>query len=191
MKLYKFFKIPEENEKDNVDIEQKYVLYAITNDKDMADRFKKDRNMKKFIFKCHTDITREEYQDICNSSETRSAVLEYHELVTIFDDKHTKKNSVSAKVLMTNWEYQFVKDMDVVHEEMWEYMPYPMIFKKKYNRSLEILEYISYYKLFAINRIPFELLVKINEDSDDDDYSAPGIIHDEVAVFIQCIKDTL
>jgi hypothetical protein len=191
MKIYKFFKIPSENEKDNVDIERKYVLYAITNNKEMYERFKTDRNMKKFIIKIHDDITKEEYVDICNDPEVRSSVLEYHELLTIFDDKHTKKNSTNASVLMTNWEYQIVKDMDITNEGMWMYMPYPLIFKKKYVKALDILEYINQYKIFTVERLPLNLLDKINKFVGDDDYSAPNIIYDEVAIFIDIIRDTL
>ena len=191
MKLYKFFKIPEENEKDDIDLERKYVLYAITNDKKMAERFKKDRNMKKFILKVHEDITKEEYMDICNDHEARSSVLEYHELMTVFDNKHTKANAVNAKVLMTNWEWQIVKDVDVFNEEIWSVMPYPLIFKKKYVEALDILEYISFYKLFTIERVPYEFIEKINDAINEDDYAAPNILNDEVAVFIQNIKDTL
>jgi hypothetical protein len=92
MKLYKFFKIPEKNERDDTDIEDKYVLYAITNNKKLAKRFKKERNMNKFIIKVHEDITKEEYSEICNSSNNRSAVLELHDLLTVLDDNHTKEN---------------------------------------------------------------------------------------------------
>lgn len=191
MKLYKFFKIPEENEKDDVDLEYKYVLYAITNNKETAERFKKDRNMKKFIIKIHDDISKEEYADICNDPETRSSVLEYHELLTIFDDNHTRKNSKKSKVLMTNWEFQIVKDMDALDEYMWSFMPYPLIFGKKYVKALDILEYINFYKIFSVEKLPINLLEKINNAVCDDDYSAPNMVYDEVAIFINTIRDTL
>ena len=63
MKVYKFFRIPDDNEKDNIDLEQKYTLYAITNNKDYAQLFKDTRNMKKFLCKTHKNVTKEEYAE--------------------------------------------------------------------------------------------------------------------------------
>lgn len=190
MKIYKFFKIPDENEKDDIDIERKYILYAITNNKEIAKRFKKDRNMEKFIYKTHSGITKEEYADMCN--ENRSSVLEYHKLRTVFDDYHTKSNSKEVTVLMTNWEYQLVEDVDtIMANDIWRNLPYPLIFNKKYLNALNTLEYINMYKIINIDILPFEIIEKIDEYFNNDDYSAPNIIYDELSVFIRIIKDTL
>ena len=72
MKVYKFFKIPDENDRKNAHIEERYPLYAITNDKELAKRFKHDRNMKKFIYKKHTQVTREEYIEMCSKPQIKT-----------------------------------------------------------------------------------------------------------------------
>ena len=189
MKVYKFFKIPDENDvRDNIDLEQKYVLYAMTNNKEYAERFKEDRNMKKFIYKVYSGVDKEEYAEMCNHD--RGSVLELRSLVTIFDN-HTMKNAVKKKVLMTYWEYQLMDQPNTIldDEESWKSMPYPLIFKSKYVKMLEALQYVTYYKLMTCEFLPIQLIRKLTEF--DDDYSAPSMAHDEVALFIAFIQDTL
>lgn len=189
MKVYKFFKIPKDIDNDDIDLERKYVLYAITNNKDYAKRFKQDRNMEKFIYKVHKNITQEEYAEMCN--EERSAVLEYHTLETIFN-KHTRSNIVKKDVLMTYWEKQLLEEPSTLldDERTWLYLPYPLIFKHKYYKMLEAFEYVTYYKLMTVQYLPFELAEELSNKTTDD-YSAPSIMYDEVALFIDIIRDTL
>lgn len=188
MKVYKFFKIPDKNEKHDIDIERKYVLYAITNNKEYAERFKDDRNMKKFICKTHKNITKEEYADMCN--EDRSAVLEYRTLITIFDN-HTRNNIVEKKVLMTYWEAQLLDEPNSALDDdgLWRSMPYPLIFKSKYRDCLNILQYITFYKLMTAEYLPYTLAEELSNYGDD--YSGPSISYDEVALFINIIRETL
>lgn len=189
MKVYKFFKIPHENEKDDIDIERRYPLYAITNKKKYAERFKEDRNMKKFICKVHEDVSKDEYAEMCN--EDRGAVLFVRSLTTIFDDIRITQNKVESDVLMTYWEKQLLDEPNTLldDENTWMLMPFPMIFKSKYIKALNDLQYITYYKLMSAEWLPCNLMNKFPVD--DDDYSAPSILYDEVALFIDIIKDTL
>ena len=188
MKVYKFFKIPEISD-DDIDLESKYILYAITNNKKYAERFKSDRNMKKFIFKEHSGVTKEEYADMCNKD--RSAVLDIYNLSTVFDDNHTRENTVTTKVLMTYWEHQIVDEPSTLldDESLWRDMPYPLVFKKKYIEMLKELQYITYYKLMTPGNIPHHLSDKLSDISDD--YAAPSIMYDDVAIFINSVQDTL
>ena len=191
MKVYKFFKIPSEYEKDDIDIERKYVLYALTNKKEYADRFKEDRNMKKFICKVHKHVDSDEYTAICNND--RGAVLELHQLTTVFDENHTSRNSHKKEVLMTYWENQMIIDANIAldDESLWRSMPYPLIFKQKYKKMLDALQYTNYYKLMTAEYLPFDLSQSLAESDDDLDYSAPSLMHDELAIFIDLVRDTL
>ena len=190
MKVYKFFKVPPKDE-DNIDLERKYVLYAITNNREYAERFKEDRNMKKFIIKTHKGVSKEEYIEMCNND--RGAVLELNTLTTVFDDNHTSNNSVEKKVLMTYWERQLIEEPNTLldNEHFWAKMPFPLIFKTKYIKTLEVFQYINYYKLMTSPYLPYGMSERLNEHGDDTDYSAPSILLDEVSLFIQIIQDTL
>ena len=189
MKVYKFFKVPDKNDRDEVDLDHKYILYAMTNNKEYAKRFKEDRNMKKFIYKVHNDISKEEYIEMCNHD--RGSILELHELVTIFDNNHTFNNKEKRKVLMTYTERQLVEEpMTLLDDEStWHSMPYPLIFKSKYFNMLDKFQYLNYYKLMTCEYLPYKLSEKLSTHNDD--YSAPTLLYDEVALFVSIIQSTL
>ena len=188
MKVYKFFKIPDDDG-DDIELDHKYILYAITNNKEYAERFKADRNMKKFICKVHKGITKEEYVDMCN--QDRGSVLEIHELTTIFNNNHTFNNKERRKVLMTYTERQLVDEPSTIldDESVWHSMPYPLIFKSKYFNMLESFQYVNYYKLMTCEHLPYELAELLSMLNDD--YSAPMLLYDEVALFVSIIQSTL
>ena len=146
--------------------------------------------MKKFIYKVDKDVTKEEYAEICNDGETRGAVLELYTLTTIFDN-HTIANSIRKEILMTYWERQSIEEPVTLleSEQFWEQMPFPAIFKSKYKEALDVLQYTPYYRLMMIEKMNYRLMQMIS--SDDDDYSAPAMEHDEVAIFIDQIQSTL
>ena len=189
MTIYKFFKIPKDCDNDTYDLESKYELYAITNNKEMAERFKEDRNMKKFIYKKDKHVTKEEYAEICNNN--RGALLSYQPLTTTFGPK-IHSNIQSYDVLMTYFEKQLINEPDTLldNEQYWAEMPYPLIFKSKYIKCLSRLEYITFYRLMTAEFLPFHLSEKMSK-IDGDDYSAPAVSYDELALFIGIIKDTL
>ena len=189
MKVYKFFKIPDENDRKNTHIEERYPLYAITNDKELAKRFKHDRNMKKFIYKKHTQVTREEYIEMCNIY--RGAVLESHKVTTIFKNQHTKENAIEKEILMTYNEYQMLDTLGSYLEDdvYWQSVPFPLIFKKKYVKMLKDFEYITFYSLMNTETMPYHLAEKLSKYIED--YSGPSILFDEAARFITIISDTL
>ena len=191
MKIYKFFKIPDNDDHIDIEIERKYVLYAITNKKKYAERFKEDRNMDKFIFKVDEDVSPEEYADICNDDNNRGNVLELYALTTIFNKQHTKQNSEQREVLMTHWERQMIEEPNTLldDERFWQMMPFPLIFKTKYNKVLEVLQYTTFYKLMTAEYLPYMLSLKLSEE--EDDYAAPSIAFDEVRIFIDQIESTL
>lgn len=192
MKVYKFFKIPSDGDDRETCLEDKYILYAITNNKEYAKRFKEDRNMDKFIYQVNKDVTKEEYSSMCN--ENRGAVLMVHTLDTVKDGKHTKNDLIQKQVLITYWEKQLIEEplLPIDDENMWSQMPFPFIFKKKYIKALRTLQYVTFYKLMTASNISYELAERLHANEDeDDDYSAPSIVYDELMVLIHTIKDTL
>ena len=189
MKVYKFFKIPNDNDDRDMYLEDKYVLYAITNNKEYAKRFKEDRNMDKFIYQVNKGVTKEEYAQMCN--ENRGSVLMIHSVDTVMDKPRVRKNIVEKKVLITYWEKQLIEEpmLPFENEEFWRHMPPPHIFKDKYVKALKKIEYITYYKLMNAPYMSHNMANKLSET--DDDYSGPSIIYDELSVLIHTIEDTL
>jgi hypothetical protein len=92
---------------------------------------------------------------------------------------------------MTYFERQMLEETDSMLEDdgIWQSMPYPLIFKTKYVKMLDVLQYMTYYKLMTVEGLPDRWAEKLSDD--DDDYSAPSIIFDEAAKFISIISDTL
>ena len=191
MKVYKFFKIPDkELDNPNDRIEERYQLYAMTNNKEYAKRFKNDRNMKKFIYKVDKHITKEEYAELSNYD--RGTILELVKVRTIFNNNHTAENSTHEEILMTFYESQMLSDMESYFEseEYWRDQPYPLIFKKKYVKALDALQYVKMYKLINMEYTPHKYMNKLSEYCEDD-YSGPSFTFDEAAKFITIISDTL
>lgn len=190
MKVWRFYKKPEtdiDKIPDSVSIIDKYPLYAITCEKKLAKRFMKERNMDKFILRTDNDAEKEEYSYFANSH--RSTVLELHKLDTV--DVNDKV--ISVEVLMTMNEYQYVEEtMNVpLFDESWWYpMPMPNIFNKDIRKALRKLGYTQAYKLYLgtaeYGKKPL-IPELINEE--DDDYSAPPWMVDQLSYFISIFSD--
>lgn len=191
MKVYKFFLIPDNDYEyaSKKAIEERYVLYALTNSKKLAKRFQDERNMDKFIIRVHEDIDKSEYAEMCN--EDRGAVLELRTLSTVLDNNHTRSNIEQVEILMTYYERQLIEEPMTLFddESIWNTMPYPRIFKSKYRKMLDAFQYTTYYKIMNMGSIPFPLMEKLT--GKDDDYAGPAIEYDEVALFIDQIRSTL
>ena len=189
MKIYEFFKIPEDESEvsRNKPLEERYQLYAITNKKELAERFQKDRNMKKFLLHVHKNVTKEEYIDFCN--ENRSCVLEIHPLITCMSNVRVRSNMEEREVLMTYFEWQCCQDCNSIldNEAFWHYMPFPYIFSKEVQETLEFFNYKTYYRLIMYLYLDDVYRDIIHEDSDNDDYSAPDMMMDEVAILMDIV----
>ena len=187
MRVYEFFKKPNPQEDaSRLSIEEKYVLYAITNNTEYAQIFQETRNMKKFILHTHKNIDKEEYAELCN--QHRGAVLElYENILTCVDPIRVGKNMICCNVLMTYFEHQIIVDAvtEMDNEDIWATMPNPAIFSNKIVKALNDLLYISYYKLYAGTFLDEAELEKLNQISDDD-YSMPNVTADELHVFMKC-----
>lgn len=182
-KCYRFYLIPsEKNEEipDTVKLEDKYPLYAITDKKEYMKRFKKERNMKKFIYIC-SEVDDEEYADFANMY--RSTVLSEKDIQTVFD-KYGKNNKIDfVKILMTESEYQFSTEeefIEIFSEQWWiNYAPHPYIFNTKIQKALSAFQYDVCYKLYT------------GDSCGSDDYAGPAISIDNLAMFVFQYKELL
>ena len=104
MKVWRFYKKPTKvNEiPETISEEEKFPLYAITNDKKLAKEFMKTRDMSIFTVKKDTEVGKSEYAEIV--SKNRSALLVVNNLITS-KDKYTNKQEVyEVPVVMTTFE---------------------------------------------------------------------------------------
>jgi hypothetical protein len=194
MKIYKFFLKPDKKEKNNgKTLQERYVLYAITNKKEFARMFKEQRDMSKFLFKVDSSIDKDEWDSM--ASELRGSVLSKTPLLTCDNDKaRVKKNIVTVKVLMTLNEKllidENVENPSFEDERLWDSMPIPLIFKEKYRRALETLQYTLFYKVLNTSSIYIEpAFQKYTEKIDE--YSVPDVSVDELSIFIGLFNNIL
>lgn len=175
MKLYRFYQSHSDealSSSIDLDVSDKYPLYAFTNDKKLRDEFKEVRDMTKFIeFK--DDVELSDYRDFANShsrAELRSEKLKS------FNGYGVEQFILSVPVVCTWNEMDYLSDaMDLLLTDI-SYIDNPFIFKEKYMKALKDLEYI---KLWSIFKGSSDLLENM-----DDDYSAPAIGIDELQVFL-------
>ena len=180
MKVWRYYKKPEKDSSD-----KQYDLYAITNKKEHAKKFEKERNMDKFIKRC-TDEDRSTFVDLVNDNRALFLSMNKFTTGTVLPNGNIK--AIDVELLTTDFEMHTVKDeyessSIITREEYWLSSFDYRIYKNKLIEALRLLEYISHYKLYLNVNIPI--------DPDDDDYSAPDIWIDEVGVFIRIFKDTL
>lgn len=185
MKVWKFFKKPDSNENisGNVPLSIKYPVYALTNNKKYAKRFKKERNMNAFIVTTSDDVEPEEYAEYANNN--RDAVLEISTIITreILNgiESHTEFKEVD--VLITSWEKSFIVEQQVYlldDDGYWYDTPSPYLFKSKYKCALKDFEYHTFHNLYNSDMI----ISKWAEEEGDDDFASPALILDELSYLI-------
>lgn len=187
MKVWRFYKKPETDSSEippNVSITDKYPLYAITCDKKLAKRFIRERNQDKFILRMDDDVDKSDYAEFANMN--RSTVLDIY----IIDTNDEKGKAVSVEVLMTMNEYQYVEEtmsFPLFDETWWYDMPTPILFNKSICKALRVLGYTQAYKLYVSTMPGANLLLDL--DDEDDDYSAPPWMLDELSYFINIFSD--
>lgn len=191
MQCYRFYKIPKDDSHSKEYYEKyrldQYPIYALTNDKKLAEKFIKQRNMDRFIC-CKSKMDKEEYSILAN--RYRSTVLKEEELFTVVD-KYTKEaEKMDIKVVMTYDEYISVCDDPVIpcfmNDVAFWALPgtvaaHISIFKKKFQKALDYVFWRDNYKLMAQYGI-------INLD---DDYSAPDYYVDELELFVDTYGELL
>lgn len=195
MKLYKFYKNPSDEVLENcqnLSIEEKYPLYAFTVNKKDAQKFMEARDMNKFI-KRVSDIDKDEYKDFTNTNRGK--------LLEVFEYTHFKGYTADACVasfekvpILTTWEeMEFTSaSSDDGISDMTEYVNYnfmPFIFKDKYVKALNNLQYISHWKSFGCTE-KFQQLLREGEMEDYMDYVSPSIRIDEFSIYIILFGDT-
>ena len=168
--------------KGEIDNDEKYHLYAITNQKDFAKQFQEERDMNKFIVK-KSEEDFDDWKELAR--EAGDAVLDIRDLQTKHKTDTNTYSTIGVPILCTMYEYQTADadfaELPIMTEEFWFQMPNLGIFNSKLIDSLKILEYHRYYRLFVI-------ALQRNDD-EDDDYAAPNTEIDEVGILISTFSN--
>ena len=205
MKIWRFYKKPKKHSD-----KRDYNLYAITNNKKLAEDFINTRNMKVFICK-KSEEDKEDWLEYAN--ENRGQVLDYYKLNTFTVDEDNQCTTKKVKIPITFFEYQNC-DSDqcenvILDSSFWSEMPPYPIFNSKVIDALRNLEFIStqrfvhgYMGMEESDLEPLLRYIDDNSDSyslkeddnmvyDDGDFASPEVEVDEVSLFIKIFKDTL
>lgn len=190
MKVWRYYK---EVEGENLEDAYKsgfrkgYMLYALTNHKDRAEQFEKDRDMNQFV-KCVSSEDKDDYIKLAN--DNMGAILDYYKYTTKTVLPNGFYGHPDVQVLSTFFEHQNSVDESndnafaFLDETFYHHIPAYTIYNKKLLNALKVLQYTTVYKLMTQNPIVLEA------EGDDPDYSAPDFIADELAIFVRCFKST-
>lgn len=199
MKLYRYYKIPMEDNSsiyDDLTVDEKYPLYAFTTDKQFDKQFIHERDMKKFIrFVSHVD--EEAYVKFANSHTNNK--LEFIPYSRCRKKRKCTLNDVSNEerfkdtlVLSTRYEKDIVEDYTENCEHIFEGSVYDdniiFFFKEKYVKALKNL---NYYNMLKVMMYACESRYTIPEKySEYMEYDMDPFYIDEFELFITLYGDT-
>lgn len=179
VKLYRFYRNGKD-EKSDMSVYEKYPLYAVTSDKEIAKKFEKSRRKDYFIKKV-SKVSKDEGIAYLNSH--RKSMLDWFALRTV--DYSEKINHVVMDMLMTEFEYDLLQanhdDLSPILEKTYAD---PHIFNKDIYNQLTVIGYLSAFLLVDVNDAfdgDFETVATYLEDID----------LDEVVLFIHMVDDQL
>ena len=193
MKLYKFYnKVIDELGGDRYNsIDEKYPLIGHTNKKKIRDMYVASRNPKSFI-EIVTDISKEDYLSYANSYNGQK--LDIYEYLS---PKYTSTREVDLShiSIVTSWfereSISSIEDegMSYIMENSVRYnVIFPFVFKSKYIKALNDLEFIAFWKLLA-NPNAYKNIMTDEEYESCDNYYAPSIIWNEFRSLIDEFSD--
>lgn len=203
MRCYRYYKIPTDVEENYIEskmgdeshIEDRYVLYAITNDKETAKQFKLTRNMKRFI-EVKSKMEPEEYRLFANRN--RSTVLQEHELLTVKNKYDDNQEVYYISMIMTMNEIQYIVDVvddsGILYGETELLDPVmtfanPIFYNNKCRRALSDLGFTQLYYLYR--SIAYNDPNVLAEMGEDPEYDIPSFTLDEFAVFMTGFSDLM
>lgn len=171
----------------DLNINELYPLYAITDDKKLRNRFKEERKEEMFIEK-KSKMTKEEYTKFVNKNA--GSVL------SLYEYKHgVKGKCVNIEVLSTWFEREVVDDQSELIVTQWleackgRIHAIPYIFKDEYQQALRDLMYIQFFRLAGgFDKIREYLTDEEMEECDT--YDMDRFELDEFNLFIELYGDT-
>lgn len=179
MKLYRFYRNGKDDKCD-MSVYEKYPLYAVTSDKELAKRFEKSRKKDYFIKK----VSKVDKDDgIAYLNSHMKSKLDWFTLRTVMFSE--KIDHVAMDLLMTEFEYDMIQ---AYHDNLSPVLDHkyvnPYIFNSQIVTALTNIEYLSAFLISDIN-------AAFDGDFEDIANYLEGIDLDEVSIFIHMIDDQL
>lgn len=193
MKVYRFYTKPTDEALEqsyDLDVRDKYPLYAFTNNKKYRKIFKESRDVDKCFIEFKSDMSKDEYIQYVNSN--RANMLEYYKFRHL-----VKRGSIpqfnEVKILCTWSEKEICSacsddSINGIDGELTNHTC-PFIYNNKYLNALYKLKYISFWKLFTRIEMP-EGFITEDEEEKYLDYSYPEVQFDELNTFINLFGET-
>lgn len=194
MYIHKFYKKPSDDYNlDDINIEDRYPLYAFTDDKKMCNKFMKERNMDLFIY-IKSEATKELYVNFANKySGSKLDEYEYYYKDPRYISKKEKRSAdewLVAKIVSTWTERAMISDITEIGlsegEGGMDYRGNPFILKKKYFNALRKLQYVDLWKVYT--NMKEDAIYTVNrlglDEETELDYSTPDISYDELELFL-------
>lgn len=116
------------------------VLIAYTKSKEILDKYKEQRDMKKINVR-KSYVTRNELRKFTGKFPSKS--LSQYELITTINHIDT----ITLSVVLTHGEMCSIEDFDYSYAPTLKKLLPITVFKKKYKKALKILEYHNLYRL--------------------------------------------
>ena len=142
MKIWRFYKTPKDAKVhiDENDMKQMYPLYAITQSKKLAKKFRDKRNMDKFIEKC-SDVDDEISDQFIMANRQRLILEDYFE--TVVEDSKGNSEPLFIKVVHTENEQEYLTEVTESGQILYmvgKYVPIE-IFRDSIQEDLVLLKY--------------------------------------------------
>lgn len=205
MKIWKWYKVPPEEhagQLSNLSVEDKYPLYAFTDDKKLRDLFRETRNTEKFI-EMKSDIDKEEFVAFANHHNgCQLKMYDFDRFIKYpsraeEDDPPYEPEFETVQVLATWSEREITQSAletfsDSGGGQCAQTYPFsPLVFQDKYVRALELLQYIKFWTLYSSENVSDMEEFMLAGFNIDIDYSYPDVTYDEFAAFINLFADVL
>ena len=182
IKVWKFYLKPNDEL-----AHQKIYLYALTNKKELAKQFMKERNMDRFIIKTDKG-DKEDVLKFMRDNNNRGAILDIKEIYTKSTNGMSLIISTEVPVLLTQNEYEVIKDTDIDYQMNWVCMPNYKMFNKKIR---DALRYLEYNNLYDFNKYVSCEYTPYNPSAPDmPEYASPDLSIDELGIFLRTYRDT-
>jgi len=188
--LYKYFKVPPEGACDEFEIKDRYPLYAITPDKDLARDFESQRDMTKFV-RIKEKFPEDYVMNFINNHVAQE--LQYRDIAHYDRTPNEEGYHESTEYpILTTWTEMDMVDMcvndailqDLFDEEMCK--SNPLIFSDKYIKALNLLGYLFFYSTINVN-----MEKKMEECMEEfGDLSTPEFWIDPLNTFLYLYGDT-
>lgn len=183
MKLYRYFRV---GDKDDVDINvhERYTLYAVTTNKEEAKLFEKSRKKGLFLKKV-SKLNKKTCIEYLNKH--RDSMLSWNQLKTVKTDDE-KIRHVVVSVLMTEFEYDAIamnEDSFSPVFDLYTYTVDPYMFKQKFQDMLFVTGYTGTWMIHEIDNLRCDDLGHMTLDALD------NIEIDQLVLYLNMIKDQL